>query len=116
MLRAVLKYPVVKGGQKMAVQEDAGLTARRADHLDSTYTCLNNPENHQKTSRMESPEQAQTRGPQKRVGRAERRCVLHGLAGGSRGGGAAYRPSRAPESGLQKRKGQKECVPTASAT
>ena len=27
-----------------------------ADHLDSTYTCLNNPENHQKTSRTESPE------------------------------------------------------------
>ena len=29
---------------------------RLADHLDSTYTCLNNPENHQKTSRTESPE------------------------------------------------------------
>ena len=29
---------------------------RPADHLDSTYTCLNNPENHQKTSRTESPE------------------------------------------------------------
>ena len=27
-----------------------------ADHLDSTYTCLNNPENHQKTSRTDSPE------------------------------------------------------------
>ena len=23
------------------------------DHLDSTHTCLNNPENHQKTSRMD---------------------------------------------------------------
>ena len=29
---------------------------RPDDHLDSTYTCLNNPENHQKTSRTESPE------------------------------------------------------------
>ena len=29
---------------------------RPADHLDSTYTCLNNPENRQKTSRTESPE------------------------------------------------------------
>ena len=29
---------------------------RPAGHLDSTYTCLNNPENHQKTSRTESPE------------------------------------------------------------
>ena len=27
-----------------------------ADHLDSTHTCLNNPENRQKTSRMDSPE------------------------------------------------------------
>ena len=27
---------------------------RPADHLDSTYTCLNNPENRQKTSKMES--------------------------------------------------------------
>ena len=27
-----------------------------ADHLDSTYTCLNNPENHQKTSRKDYPE------------------------------------------------------------
>ena len=26
------------------------------DHLDSTHICLNNPENCQKTSRMESPE------------------------------------------------------------
>ena len=31
---------------------------RPAEHLDSTYTCLNNPENHQKTSRMHSPEQS----------------------------------------------------------
>ena len=29
---------------------------RPADHLDSTYTCLNNPENLQKTSITESPE------------------------------------------------------------
>ena len=27
---------------------------RPADHLDSTHTCLNNPENCQKTSRMDS--------------------------------------------------------------
>ena len=26
------------------------------DHLDSTHICLNNPENHQKTSRMDSLE------------------------------------------------------------
>ena len=29
---------------------------RPADHLDSTHTCLNNPENHQKTGRKDSPE------------------------------------------------------------
>ena len=29
---------------------------RPTGHLDSTYTCLNNPENHQRISRMESPE------------------------------------------------------------
>ena len=29
---------------------------RPADHLDSTYTCLNNPENCQKTSRTDSLE------------------------------------------------------------
>ena len=40
----------------MAAYEDTGLTLLPADHLDSTYTCLTNPENHQKTSRMESPE------------------------------------------------------------
>ena len=27
-----------------------------ADHLDSTHICLNNPENHQKPSRTDSPE------------------------------------------------------------
>ena len=29
---------------------------RPAGHLDSTHTCLNNPENRQKTSRTDSPE------------------------------------------------------------
>ena len=116
MLRAVLKYPVVKGGQKMAVQEDAGLTARRADHLDSTYTCLNNPENHQKTSRTESLEPSAEERP---------------TNGGGKGGGAVYAPrtggrelerrgsppaKQSPESRLQKWKGQTEYVPTASGT
>ena len=56
------------------------------------------------------------RGPRKRVARMVRRCVWHGLVGGSRGGGAALWPSRAPESGLQKRRGRMECVLTASGT
>ena len=47
----------------MAVLEDAGFTAHPADHLDSTYTCLNNPENYQKTSRTESLEQSADERP-----------------------------------------------------
>ena len=50
------------------------------------------------------------RGPRKRVGMAERQCTLHRLVGGSRGGGVACRTSKAPESGLQKWRGQTECV------
>ena len=41
-----------------------------ADHLDSTHTCLNNPGNHQKTSRMDSLEPSLDERPRKRVGRA----------------------------------------------
>ena len=36
---------------------------RPADHLDSTHICLNNPENHQKTSRMDSLELSLDRRP-----------------------------------------------------
>ena len=36
---------------------------RPADHLDSTYTCLNNPENHQKTSRTDSQEPSVDKRP-----------------------------------------------------
>ena len=34
-----------------------------ADHFDYTHTCLNNPENHQKTSRMESLEPSVDKRP-----------------------------------------------------
>ena len=36
---------------------------RPADHLDSTHICLNNPENRQKTSRMDSPEPSVDKRP-----------------------------------------------------
>ena len=36
---------------------------RTADHLYSTYTCLNNPENHQKTSRIDSLEPSADKRP-----------------------------------------------------
>ena len=47
---------------KNLIEEDGGLggcwvhLARPADHLDSTYTCLNNRENHQRIRRTESRE------------------------------------------------------------
>ena len=34
-----------------------------ADHLDSIHTCLNNPENHQKTSRTDSLEPSAHKRP-----------------------------------------------------
>ena len=36
---------------------------RPADHLDSTHICLNNAENCQKTSRMDSPEPSVDKRP-----------------------------------------------------
>ena len=66
-----------------------------ADHLDSTHTCLNNPENRQKMSRMDSPETSIDKRPTEegRKGQEEG-PTLHGLAGGSQGGGGAARPAR----------------------
>ena len=69
---------------------------RPSDHLDSTHIGLNNPENLQKTSRMDSPEPSIDETPTEEVGRAERQCTLHGLVGGSWGREAACQQSRAP--------------------
>ena len=90
--------------------------AHPADHLDSTYTCLNNPENRQKTSRTESLEPSADERPTeegRKGGEAVRAPQTDGREQGRRGGPL---PSRAPESGLQKWRGQTECVPTASRT
>ena len=54
---------------------------RPADHLDSTYTCLNNPENHQKTSRPESPEPSADERPTEE-GRKGREAVRPPRTGG----------------------------------
>ena len=59
-----------------------------ADHLDSTYTCLNNPENRQKTSRTESPEPSADKSPRKRVARTG------GREPGRRGGPPAKQSPR----------------------
>ena len=86
------------------------------DHLDSTHTCLNNPENHQKTNRTESPEPSIDERPTEE-GRKGGEAVHAARTGGRElGRRGAHRPSRAPESGLQKRRGRTECVPTASGT
>ena len=87
-----------------------------ADHLDSTHICLNNPENCQKTGRRDSPEPSVDERPTEegRKGGEAMRTTRTGRR--EPGGGAARRPSRARESGLQKRRGQTECVLTASGT
>ena len=83
-----------------------------ADHLDSTHTCLTNTENHQKTSRTESLEPRADKRPTEEGRNGGKAVHATGLAGGSRGRGTAHRPSRNPESGLQKQRGQTECVQT----
>ena len=89
---------------------------RPADHLDSTHTCLNNPENRQKTSRTYSPEPRVDERSTEEGRKGGEAVALHRLAGGSWARGAARWPKRAPESGLQKWRGQMECVLTASGT
>ena len=69
----------------MAAEEGAGLTARPADHLDSSYTRLNNPENRQKTSRMESPEPSADERPTEE-GRKGSEAVLTTWTGGREAG------------------------------
>ena len=77
-----------------------------ANHLDYTHIGLNNPENHQKTSRTDSPEPSVDKSPWKSVGREERRCMMHGLAGGSRVvEGQPARQGRAPKIWLAKMEG-----------
>ena len=60
-----------------------------ADHLDSTHTCLNNPENPQKTSRMESPEPTADKRPMeegRKGGETMRATWTGGREPGRRGG------------------------------
>ena len=80
-----------------------------ADHLDSTYICLTNPENRQKTGRTESPEPNADERPMEEV-RKGSEVVRTPRTGGREQGRRGSLPSRAPESGLQKPRGQKECV------
>ena len=68
-----------------------------ADHLDSTYTCLNNPENHQKTSRTESLEPSADERPTeegRKGGEAVRAPRTGGREPGQRGGPPAKQSPR----------------------
>ena len=80
---------------KVAEEEDGGvggrrrLTVRPADHLDSTYTCLNNPENRERISRTESPEPSADERPTeegRKGGEAVRAPRTGGREPGRRGG------------------------------
>lgn len=73
--------------------EDAGLTARPANHLDSTYTCLNNPENHQRISRMESLEPSADERPTEE-GRKDSEAVGAPLNGGRKQGWRGCSPAK----------------------
>ena len=89
---------------------------RPVDHLDSTHTYLNNPENSQKTSRTDSlePSVDKKSTEEGRKGGEAMRDTLTGRR--ELGWGAVRQQSRAPESGLQKWRGRMECVLTASGT
>ena len=62
---------------------------RPVDHLDSTYTSLNNPENCQKSSKTESPEPSTDERPTeegRKGGKAVRTTRTGGREAGWRGG------------------------------
>ena len=70
---------------------------RPSDHLDSTHTCLNNSENHQKTSRMDSPETSADERPTeegRKGGEAVRAPRTGGREPGWRGGPPAKQNPR----------------------
>ena len=68
-----------------------------ADHLDSTHTCLNNPENRQKTSRTDSLEPSADERPTeegRKGGEAVRAPRTGGREPGRRGGSPAKQSPR----------------------
>ena len=89
---------------------------RPADHLDSTYTCLNNPENRQRISRTESLEPSTDKRPTEE-GRKGREVVPTAQTGRREPGQRGSPPAKqSPQSGLKKQRGRMECVMTASGT
>ena len=65
---------------------------------------------------MESPESNADERPMEEGRKGGKAVRAPGTGGREPGKGAACWPSRAPESGLQKRRGLTDCVPTTSAT
>ena len=64
-----------------------------ADHLDSTYPCLNNPEKCQKTSRMDSLEPSTDERPMEE-GRKGREAVRATRTGGREPGQRGIPPAK----------------------
>ena len=79
-----------------------------ADHLDSTHIGLNNPENLQKTSRMDSLEPGVDERPTEegRKGREEARATWTGGREPGRWRGSPLDKAEPPKSGLQKWRGR----------
>ena len=79
---------------------------RPANHLDSTHTCLNNPEHRQKTSRMDSPEPSRDKRS-KEEGRKGREVACTTRTAGREPGwrGSPLGKAEPPKSGLQKQRG-----------
>ena len=101
-------FKCVKGGDLGRWQHRRMLgSPRPADRLDSTHICLNNPENCQKTSRMDSLEPSLDKRPMEE-GRKGREA-LHATQTSRREPGQ-WRDSppykaEPPKSGLQKQRG-----------
>ena len=88
---------------------------RPADHLDSTYNCLNNPENRQRISRTESPSPSADERPTEE-GRKGGEAVCAPRTGRREPGRRGGLPAKQSPRVWQKQRGQMECVQTASGT
>ena len=89
---------------------------RPADHLDSNHTCLNNPENCQKTSRMDSPEPSIDKRPTEE-GRKGDEAVCATRTGRREPGWRGSLPAKqSPQVWLAKVEGPDGVVQTASGT
>ena len=97
------KQAVLGGSRRWWCRRTLG-SPRPADHLDSTHICLNNPENRQKTSRMDSQKPSIDKRPMeegRKGGEVVCATQTEGREPGRWRGSQPTRQGRAPESGLQ---------------